>query len=274
MRAASIHFVGTATTLLRLGGFTLLTDPNFLHRGERVYLGYGMHSTRRTEPALQPPDLPPLDAVILSHLHEDHFDRVAERQLHRALPILTTPEAARSLHRKGFEESLALRTWQDAVLRRGRERLRVTAMPGRHGPPLVHRVMPQVMGSMIDLEVGGIRQLRMYISGDTLVFRDLEEIPRRFPDVDLALLHLGGTRIGGILLTMDGKQGVEAMRIVRPRMAIPIHYDDYEVFRSPLSDFQDRVRASGLEPQVHYLLRGETYQFGPELDAAAPFPLA
>jgi L-ascorbate metabolism protein UlaG (beta-lactamase superfamily) len=54
-----LTFVGTATTVLRLGGFTLLTDPNFLHRGQRAYLGYGLTSKRLTEPALQPDELPP-----------------------------------------------------------------------------------------------------------------------------------------------------------------------------------------------------------------------
>ncbi|MBW0112088.1 hypothetical protein I4I84_25560, partial [Pseudonocardia sp. KRD-182] len=62
----SLTFGGTATTLLRLGGFTLLTDPNFLHRGRRVHLGYGLTSRRRTEPALGPEDLPLLDGVLLS----------------------------------------------------------------------------------------------------------------------------------------------------------------------------------------------------------------
>ncbi len=75
----SLTFIGTATAVLRLGGFTLLTDPNFLHRGQRAYLGYGLTSKRLTEPALQPDELPPLDAVLLSHLHGDHFDRIARR---------------------------------------------------------------------------------------------------------------------------------------------------------------------------------------------------
>ena len=52
MSDVSATFIGTATVLLRLGAFTLLTDPNFLHRGQRAYLGYGMWSKRRTEPAL------------------------------------------------------------------------------------------------------------------------------------------------------------------------------------------------------------------------------
>jgi L-ascorbate metabolism protein UlaG (beta-lactamase superfamily) len=51
------------------------------------------------------------------------------------------------------------------------------------------------------------------------------------------------------------------MLIVDPALAIPIHYNDYDVFTSPLSDFQEEVRAAGLEDRVHYLSHGETYTF-------------
>jgi L-ascorbate metabolism protein UlaG (beta-lactamase superfamily) len=104
----------------------------------------------------------------------------------------------------------------------------------------------------------------MYISGDTLVYDDLKTIPQRFPGVDLALLHLGGTRILGVFkVTMDGKDGVQLMQIIQPKKAIPIHYDDYDVFKSPLSDFAREVKAAGLDQQVVYLAHGETYTFTP-----------
>ena len=102
------------------------------------------------------------------------------------------------------------------------------------------------------------------ISGDTLVYDDLKSIPQRFPGVDLALLHLGGTRILGVFkVTMDGKDGVQLMQIIQPKKAIPIHYDDYDVFKSPLSDFAREVKAAGLDRQVVYLAHGETYTFTP-----------
>ena len=61
------------------------------------------------------------------------------------------------------------------------------------------------------------------------------------------------------MVTMDAEQGVEMLQIVQPKLAIPIHYNDYDVFESPLSDFQAAVRAAGLEDRVHYLSHGETY---------------
>src|SRR5215211_6793076 len=89
----SLLFIGTATVLLQYAGFRILTDPNFLHRGQQVRLGYGLRSTRQTNPALEIDQLPPLDLVLVSHLHEDHFDRVAEQRLDRRVPLVTTTHA-------------------------------------------------------------------------------------------------------------------------------------------------------------------------------------
>jgi L-ascorbate metabolism protein UlaG (beta-lactamase superfamily) len=162
----SAQFIGTATVLLRYGALTILTDPNFLHKGDHVHLGYGLHSQRLTDPAIEFDHLPPIDLVILSHMHEDHFDKLVQQKLKR----------------------------------------------------------------------------------------------------DLALLHLGGTRILGVVkVTMDGKDGVRMLQLVAPHHAIPIHYDDYDVFKSPLSDFQREVASAGLSGKVTYLNRGDTYQFVPAL---------
>jgi L-ascorbate metabolism protein UlaG (beta-lactamase superfamily) len=258
----SIFFVGTATVVIRYAGFTFLTDPNFLHAGDHVHLGYGLTSRRVTNPAVEVEDLPPLDFVLLSHLHGDHFDRVAERKLNKATPIVSTRHATRYLRRNGFTSAHALRTWETMPITKGEARLGVTAMPGTHAPGPLAKLLPPVMGSMLEFEgPNGETRLRLYISGDTLVHDGLREIPRRYPEIDLGLVHLGGTRVLGVLVTMDGHQGVEAIRIIGPRTAIPIHYNDYTAFKSPLEDFKRAVVEAGLEHRVHYLGHGETYEF-------------
>jgi L-ascorbate metabolism protein UlaG (beta-lactamase superfamily) len=258
-RTGSIFFVGNATTLIRYAGFTILTDPNFLHRGQFARLGYGLRSRRLTNPAIEVEALPQLDMVVLSHLHGDHWDEVAEAKLHRQTRVVTTPRAAETLGGKGFATE-ALARWQSVRFDKGDVTLRVTAMPGRHGPALFSRLLPDVMGSLLDFETrGGARLLRLYITGDTLVHDRLAEIRTRYDDIDLALLHLGGTRVLGVLVTMDAAQGVELMRIVQPRRAIPIHYDDYTVFKSPLAEFQQAAQRAGLGARLHYLAHGESY---------------
>jgi L-ascorbate metabolism protein UlaG (beta-lactamase superfamily) len=266
LSSGSVFFIGNATVLIRYAGFTILTDPTFIHMHEQVSIGYGMHSARLTNPAIEIHDLPALDFVLLSHFHGDHFDQVAERELDKTVPIVTTPEAVKELGRRGFGNAYSLETWSPLTVAKGDVRLCITAMPGRHGPPLADWVLPEVMGSMLEFQSSGNVLFRMYVTGDTLVIDDLKEIPRRYPDIDLALLHLGGTRVLGVMVTMDAKQGVEVMRIVKPRRAIPIHYNDYDVFTSPLSDFQQEVQAAGLEDRVYYLRHGETYNFSVPVD--------
>mgnify|MGYP002780971425 CR=1 FL=1 len=257
----SIFFIGTATVILRFGGFTILTDPNFLHAGDHVHLGYGLTSERLTEPAIDIDELPPLDLCVLSHYHGDHFDQIVEEKLNKDLPIVTTKAAVAELEARDFTGGIGLDTWDFTEFVKDPVRLRITSMPGQHGPGVVDLAMPDVMGSILDFEREGENILRLYISGDTLVIDDLQEIPRRFPGIDIGLFHLGGTRVLGILVTMDDEQGVEAVKIIDPETAIPIHYNDYDVFKSPLEDFQKAAKAAGLEEKMVYLAHGETYEF-------------
>ncbi len=261
-KQGSIFFVGTATTIIQYGGFAILTDPNFLHAGDHVHLGYGLTSQRRTNPALEIEDLPPLDLCILSHMHEDHWDRVAAAKLSKTLPIVTTYEATKKLRQQGFTQPYPLDTWATQIFRKGEQWLRITAMPARHGPGALQALLPAVNGSMLEWgETDQPPRFRLYISGDTILHDDLRRIPQQYPNIDLALLHLGGTRALGLLLTMDARQGVQAIRIIRPHKVIPIHYNDYTVFKSPISDFLQAVDEAHLGIPIHYLGHGDTYTF-------------
>ncbi|MDX2231114.1 MAG: MBL fold metallo-hydrolase [Leptolyngbyaceae cyanobacterium bins.349] len=257
----SIFFVGNATVILRYAGFTILTDPNFLHQGDHVHLGYGLKSVRLTNPAIELEDLPPIDFVLLSHLHEDHFDRLVAAKLNKSTPIVSTHQATQALQKMGFQSLYPLDTWEKLTIRKGHATLLLTSVPARHGPPVINKALPCVMGSLLELQTDGTSRFRIYITGDTLIYDDIKEIPKRFPDIDLALLHLGGTQVFGIWLTMNAKHGVEMIRIIAPRKAIPIHYNDYHVFKSPLEEFVAAVQAAGLENQVDYINPGETYTF-------------
>lgn len=256
--ADSLTFIGNATTLIRIGSFTVLTDPNFLHKGQRAYLGKGLWSRRLTEPAMQPEDLPRLDTVVLSHLHGDHFDRIARRQLDRAVPVVTTEPAAQRLRRWGFAAE-GLPVWECFEQHRGDETLTVEALPGIHGHGVMAKLLPPVMGSLLTHRVGGRVQRRIYQSGDTLTGDHLDQIRERHPEIDLAVVHLGGTKILFATVTMDDVQGLDLLERVRPRLTIPVHHDDYRVMKSPLSDFLDRVGKSPDHWKVSVLSRGETF---------------
>ncbi len=268
----SLYFVGNATMLLRLAGITILTDPNFVPKGTEVPLGYGLSTTRLTDPAISMDDLPPLDAVLLSHYHGDHFDQLAEARLDRDVPIVTTPQAVTTLSGLGFRRTIGLETWATHEHTGPGGRVRITALPGRHAPGPLDIALPDVMGSLVEVwhegaaggAGGGARDgasdpvFRLYVTGDTLVFEGLHEIPARAGAIDLAVLHLGGTRVMGVTVTMDAEQGVELLRLIQPDRAAAIHYDDYEAFKSPIEHFVRAVREAGLDDRVDVLQRGDT----------------
>jgi L-ascorbate metabolism protein UlaG (beta-lactamase superfamily) len=260
----TLTFGGNATTLLRLGPFTLLTDPNFVHRGQRVYLGTGLWTKRLTEPALQPTQLPALDAILLSHLHGDHWDRIATRSLDKGLPVITTQDAAEALGRRGFTETVDLTPWQTHELTSGGSTLRITSVPGVHGPGPLAKVLPPVMGSVLELmQDGGEPTWRGYISGDTLYRPFLGEVLQRCGPLDVVVPHLGGTRALGVTVTMDGRQGADLVELLKPGVTVPVHFDDYDRFKSPLGDFVDEVRRRRLPGELRPVHRGDTISLRP-----------
>jgi len=254
----TMTFGGTATMLMRIGAFTLLTDPNFLHRGQRAGLGYGLRAKRLTEPALRPTQLPALDGILLSHMHGDHWDRIATKSLPKDTPVVTTSEAAKCLADRGFTGTADLEPWQSHEFSRGGDVLRVTAVPGVHGPGPLARLLPDVMGSVVELVRGGAVTWRGYISGDTLYRPYLGEVLERCGPLDVLIPHLGGTRALGLTVTMDAQQGADLVELLKPPVTVPIHYDDYDRFKSPLGDFLAEVGRRELPGELRPVGRGDT----------------
>ncbi|KAI0395182.1 Metallo-hydrolase/oxidoreductase [Xylariaceae sp. FL0594] len=324
---ASVSFIGTATAVIEWQGLRILTDPNFLHEGDHVHLGPGVTAQRVTNPAVDIDDLPGVDLVLLSHYHEDHFDRLVEGRLNRDFDIVTTPHARacltnekryvgkddagpfRAVHDVDHFESIVLHVDGVANQRKADGKkspiIKITGMPGKHVPPGPLAVandllgaVPPTNGWLLEMgwafddesqtkEVSLERHLletgyRIYISGDTLLVDELKEIPRYIREqqlaheqragetnrIDLMIVHLGGTTIPGpkmplLMVTMDAKQGVELMKLMNPDLTIPIHFDDYDVFLSPLKDFKTEVENMGADwkNRVVYLDRGEQFRF-------------
>ena len=260
----AVYFIGNATTLITFGGLTILTDPAFLHKGEHVYLGHGVWARREVEPACQISDLPPIDFIVLSHYHGDHFDDVSARQLDKSLPIVSTADAIGKLAGLGFENGHPLEHWEAIDVHKGEATVKVTAMPAKHATDdEVNKLLMPVNGHLLDFFRGDQHLYRLYITGDTMLVDSLEEIPRRYPDIDLGLIHTGGTTFLVTVVTMTGEMGVRAVEITKPKTAIPIHYNDFSVFLSGLDDFKAAAEKSSADTRFVYLAHGETFTFQP-----------
>ncbi|TVY75777.1 hypothetical protein LSUE1_G004478 [Lachnellula suecica] len=226
----------------------------------------------------------------------DHFDEKVEASLRRSLPIITTPHAKSHLANKpgtgeAFTSVYELDAFQSMMvdIHQGSKdgskvpAIKVTGMPGKHVPPGIlstlndlAKAVPPTNGWMLELgyqssegsDADFSSGYRIYISGDTLMVDELKEIPERYQgqNIDLMLVHLGGTSIPApnlplLMVTMDAAQGLQLVQLINPDMTIPIHYDDYDVFLSPLSDFKKAMDHAGLSDKVVYLDRKDQYKF-------------
>ncbi len=138
------------------------------------------------------------------------------------------------------------------MVHKGDATLKITAMPAKHATDdAVNALLMPVNGHMLDFSRNAEHLYRLYITGDTMLIDSLEDIPRRYPDIDLGLIHTGGTTFLVTVVTMTGEQAVKAVEITKPRTAIPIHYNDFSVF---LSDSTNARRPPRPRPRVRVRL--------------------
>jgi L-ascorbate metabolism protein UlaG (beta-lactamase superfamily) len=224
-----ITHIGGPTVLIEAGGWRLLTDPTFDPPGQNYKFGWGTGSVKLAGPAIDASDLAPIDAVLLSHdHHEDNLDPAGRALLPSANVVVTTVSGAKRLggQARGLEPWST--TWLEAP---GRPAIEITATPCRHGPPLSRAIVGDVVG--FALRWDGQEHGVLWISGDTVLYDGVRQVADRL-EVDTALLHLGGVRFpvsGPVRYTMTAQDAVELCRLVRPRTAIPIHYEGWKHFR-------------------------------------------
>jgi L-ascorbate metabolism protein UlaG (beta-lactamase superfamily) len=228
--------VGGPTVLIEVGGWRILTDPTFDPPGETYRFGWGTSSVKLTGPAIAPEELGPLDAVLLSHEHhDDNLDAAGRTVMATADTIVTTVSGAATLG----PPARGLAPWDTTTLEApGKPTITITATPCRHGPPLSHPIVGDVIGFALAWE--GQSHGVLWISGDTVLYDGVREVADRLT-VDTALLHLGGVRFpvsGPLHYTLTADMAVELLSLLQPRTTIPIHYEGWKHFREGRADVE------------------------------------
>ena len=228
MALARFTHIGGPTLLIEIDGWRLLTDPTFDAPGRRYTFGWGSSSRKVLGPAVAAADLPPIDVVLLSHdQHGDNLDDAGRALLGSAGRVITTVSAARRLG----ANAEGLRRWATTTLSAaGRPSIEVTATPGRHGPPLSRPIVGEATG--FALRWPGQEHGALWISGDTVRFRGLDEVARRV-DIGTAVVHLGGVRFpvsGPVRYTLTAKPALKLLEAMTAHTVIPVHYEGWSHF--------------------------------------------
>ena len=228
MSTVRITHVGGPTAILEIDGWRLLTDPTFDPPGRNYSFGWGSGSTKLAGPAIRPEDVGPIDAVLLTHEHhEDNLDPAGRTLLPGAGTVVTTVSGAAALG----GGARGLEPWETTTLDApGRPSIEITATPCRHGPPLSHPIVGDVIGFALRWQ--GQDHGALWISGDTVLYDAVRDVPRRI-DVGTAILHVGGVQFGvtgPLRYTMTGTDAVTLVGLLEPHTAIPLHYEGWKHF--------------------------------------------
>ncbi|MEK6276773.1 MAG: MBL fold metallo-hydrolase [Actinomycetota bacterium] len=242
-QAGAITWLGHSTVLVEIDGARIVTDP--LLRERVLHL-------RRLHPAPDPAPAGESDAILVSHLHPDHLDRRSLRLLPADIPLIG-PAGTRRTLRFSRREVVEVRAGEATQV----GPLRVRAVPAAHDPrrhPLARA------GEALGFVIEGTRSV--YFAGDTELFEEMSQIG----PVDVALLPVWGWGPRAATGHLDPEQAVEALRRIRPRLCVPIHWGTLV----PLH--LQRKRPRWLTDPPHELLRLAA-QEAPEVEVRILEPL-
>jgi len=256
MESPRITYIGGPTALIEVGGWRLLTDPTFDPPGKRYFFGWGTMSRKLQGPAIPFEELGRIDAVLLSHDHHgDNLDPTGRELLPRMGTVITTVPGAKRL---GGDAVRGLAPWATTTLEaQGRVPLEITATPCRHGPPGSKPIVGDVIGFALAWE--GQEHGALWITGDTVLYDGLREVPQRI-DVGTAIVHLGGVTFpwlsGPLRYTMNAQEAVELCGLADPTTIIPIHYEGWKHFRQGRPVAERVLSGSPLADRVRWLQPG------------------
>jgi L-ascorbate metabolism protein UlaG (beta-lactamase superfamily) len=245
-RRDRIAFLGHSTVQIELAGETFLTDP--LLRDRVAHL-------RRYAPRPEPAGGSAVSAVLLSHAHQDHLDLPSLRALGPDTPLIVPPGAGSWLAKRGFTAVSELAPGEEAAVGAAT----VIAVPADHDG---RRYPFGPRSASVGFVMRGDRSI--YFAGDTGVFEGMSEIAG---GLDAALLPVAGW--GRTLGPghMDPLDAARAAALLRPRLAIPIHWGTFRPIgpgsrglslgEGPAREFAAHARELAPECEVRLLAPGE-----------------
>lgn len=229
-----IQLIRSATLKLEMSGTRLLIDPWLAEKGAgRSYSG------RAQSPLVELPlsveeILDGVDAVLISHLHSDHFDEVAQRVIPKQIPILCHARDAEAIRAMGFEDVRTVGEGMDV----GAIRIRTT--DGRHGPPEVLGDMGEVSGFLLSSKDEPL----LYWAGDTILCSPVEAVLRSERPAVVVVHGCGALWEGKGPLVMDGEMVLETARISAGATVIVTHLNAVDHATVSRADIR-RLAAAG-----------------------------
>lgn len=252
-----ITFIGHSSFFLQIAGKSIVVDPNFAR--------WLFVLKRLRRPGLRVADLPPIDAVLVTHAHFDHLHRPSLRAIARATrsksgrrPLIIVPQHVRDIvFDLGFEDVIEMNWWDQIRL----GDLSISHTPSNHWGARIIRDMHRGFGGYVIRN--GKRSI--YHAGDTAFFEGFHEIGRRL-NPEIALLPIGAYEPESFRrVHTSPEDAVQAFVDLKADRMIPMHYGTFKLSHEPMEEPVQRLRADaerrGIENKVTILEEGITEFF-------------
>jgi N-acyl-phosphatidylethanolamine-hydrolysing phospholipase D len=213
----AVLWVGHATVLVQMADKFVLTDPVFTDT-------VGQVSKRLVEPGLDAESLPPVDVVLVSHMHFDHLSLGSLERIEPKVKDLVVPQRG-LLYVPGFSfPTWELATWESWE----RDGLRVTAVPVRHNG-FRYGMDVEWMTTSYTGYVVEYAGHTVYFGGDTATTRGFAATAKRFPSIDVAILPIAPLHPREFMCRahVDPAEAVQAFVDLKARYLVPMHFDTF-----------------------------------------------
>jgi L-ascorbate metabolism protein UlaG (beta-lactamase superfamily) len=260
-----ITWLGHSTLLIEIDGRRVLVDPVW---GRRVSPFAWLGPERWVEPPLPFEELPPLDAVVISHDHYDHLDfptilRLAEA--HDAPFFVPLGVGAHLEYWDVPAERIVEREWwQEATI----GDLRLVALPARHFSGRSMMMRDRDCTLWAGWAFIGPRH-RVWYSGDTAMFPGIAEIGRRLGPFDATMVESGAYNAMWADVHLGPEQAVQAHRMARGGVMLPVHWGLFDLAMHSWTEPMERVLAAAQEQGVTVVAP----RIGESFEPATPPPV-
>ena len=251
-----IRFVRHATFVFEVDGLEVLVDPMLAPAGTAEPIANTPNQRRNPLVDLPLDDeetqglLEEIDAVLVTHTHNDHWDGRARDLIPKQTPILCQPEDEDRIKAASFQEVMPV---EDHLEWRG---LRITRTGGRHGTGEIGRRMAPVSGFV----VGNEGSPSLCIAGDTIWCPEVEEaLGVHGPDV--IVVNAGAARfLEGDPITMTAEDVVRVCRALPDARVVAVHMEAINHCMLTRTDLEDELREESLATRVKIPADGETFE--------------
>lgn len=254
-----LRLIRHATVLLTYGGQRILIDPMLSSAGMNHPIPTrGVGKDQRNPTAELPMDaielqalVNSLDAVLLTHTHDDHWDDAAKALLPKDISVLCQVEDADGLRKHGYENIVPIASnarWSTMEINR---------TPAHHGGFIIRRKMGVTSGFILQAQ----GEPTLYIPGDTIWCKPVKDALQKFKP-DAVILYAGAAQLPfGRSITMNAQDITKVCHTAPSASIIAVHMEAINHCLLTREALRQRLKEKGLDTRVQIPKDGETMDF-------------